>query len=409
MTAEELKEMIEGAIKEATKTLTEENKKFIEDMEKQLEELKKPAEEVKTPGAETVDPTGGFINFADFAQKVAIAEKSHGRTIDKRLLALEAKAAGDGQTVGTDSEGGFLIPTEYRNQLLKRSTEKSNLMSKCMNIPMSVSTVKMPYVKETDRSSGYIHGSIMLYWVGEEAQKTESKMKFGQITLTLHELAGLAYTSNQILDESPISMEPLLNEAFTDAFAWTMDNMLLEGTGAAQPLGIKNAPCLVGITKETGQAADTILYENIVKMEARLLPESEGKAIYLANKNTFPQLATMTFPAGTAGVPVYLPAGGASGKPYKTLMGRPLIFMEHCRTVGDKGDIYLADFSQYLLGQKKGKGIQAASSIHLKFDYDQTAFRFIFQVDGQPWLPSAITPRYSSDTLSSFITLNART
>ena len=144
-------------------------------------------------------------------------------------------------------------------------------------------------------------------------------------------------------------------------------------------------------------------------MESRLLPESENSAIYLANKDTFPQLAAMTIAVGTGGVPVYLPAGGASGKPYKTLMGRPLIFMEHCRTLGDKGDIYLADFSQYLLGQKKGKGIQAATSIHLKFDYDQTAFRFIFQVDGQPWLPSSITPRYSSDTLSPFITLIART
>jgi HK97 family phage major capsid protein len=188
-----------------------------------------------------------------------------------------------------------------------------------------------------------------------------------------------------------------------------MDNALLNATGAGQPLGILNAPCLIGVAKETGQAAKTILYENIVNVESRLLPQSEGKAIYLANKDTFPQLATMVIPVGTGGIPVFLPANGASGKPYNTLMGRPLIFTEHCRSVGNKGDIYLADFSQMLLGQKKGRGITADTSIHLKFDYNQTAFRFTFRVDAQPWLPSPIKPRYSAKTLSPFVAIAART
>jgi len=282
-------------------------------------------------------------------------------------------------------------------------------MTRCMNIPMATNSVSIPYIKGVDRSGGYIHGAIKLYWIAEESAKSETKPKFGRVTLNLHELAGLAYTSNQILEDSPITLEPLLTACFSDAFAWTIDNILLNGTGAGQPLGVLNAPCLVTVTKETGQAADTIVFENIVKMESRLLPESEKNAIYLANKDTFPQLASMSIAVGTGGVPVYLPAGGASGLPYKTLMGRPLIFTEHCQKLGDKGDIYLVDFSQYLLGQKKGRGIKTDTSIHLKFDYDQTAFRFTFRVDGQPWLPSAITPRYSSATLSPFITLAERT
>ncbi len=383
--------------------------KVGETIDSKLEEANKTPKKKEIVSTVTVkeveDPKGGFVNFAEFAQAVARAAASQGRSIDKRLA---VKDAGDGLTSEVDSEGGFLIPTEFRATLLKLGAEKSNLMGRCMNVPMSVNSVTMPYLKALDRSSGYIHGSVMLYWVGEEDSKTESKPKFGQVTLTLHELAGLAYTSNQILEDSPISMEPLLTEVFSDAFAWTMDNVLINGTGAAQPLGILYAPALVTVSKETGQAADTILYENIIKMEARLLPASEGKAIYLANKDVFPQLATMSYPVGTGGTPVYLPAGGASGKPYKTLMGRPLLFTEHCQSIGDLGDIFLADYSQYLLGQKKGRGIKADTSIHLKFDYDQTAFRFTFRVDGQPWLPSAITPRYSSDELSPFITLQAR-
>jgi len=418
MTVEELKILLEDTIKTATDAIVaeqdkkrkEELEKYKGEMEDQLAELKKPVGNKPIGGndGDGSDPKGGFYNFAEFAQAVARAERNP-RNIDKRLVALERKAAGDGLTELVDSEGGFIVPTEFRAQLLKLAEEKSNLMARCMDVPMATNSIQMPYIKGVDRSGGYIHGAIKLYWIAEEGVKTETKPKFGMVTLNLHELAGLAYTSNQILEDSPVSLEPLLTDCFSDAFAWTMDNVLLNGTGAGQPLGILNAPCLVTVAAEAEQAANTIIYENIVKMEARLLAESEKNAIYLANKDTFPQLATMSLAVGTGGVPVYLPAGAASGKPYKTLMGRPLIFTEHCQTLGTKGDIYLADFSQYLLGQKKGRGIKADSSIHLKFDYDQTAFRFTFRVDGQPWLPSAITPRYSSDTLSPFIAIAART
>jgi HK97 family phage major capsid protein len=88
-------------------------------------------------------------------------------------------------------------------------------------------------------------------------------------------------------------------------------------------------------------------------------------------------------------------------------MGLPLIFCEHCRTVGDKGDIILTDWSQYLVGQKS-TGLQFASSIHLKFDYDQTAFKFTLRIDGQPWWKQAMVPKNGTKTISPFIALAER-
>lgn len=274
LTQEDLNKLIADEVAKLSPTVDmEEVKKVVDE---QLKELKKPVDNKVEAGevdpTEKGDPKGGFYNFAEFAQAVAKAEKNP-RSIDKRLVALEQKAAGDGLTEGTDSEGGFLIPVEFRATLLKLAEEKSNLMSRCMDVPMATNSVSIPYIKGVDRSGGYIHGAIKLYWIAEEGAKDESKPKFGLVTLNLHELTGLAYTSNQILEDSPISMEPLLTTCFSDAFAWTMDNILLNGTGAGQPLGILNAACLIGITKETGQVADTIVFENIVKMEARLLAE----------------------------------------------------------------------------------------------------------------------------------------
>jgi HK97 family phage major capsid protein len=105
-----------------------------------------------------------------------------------------------------------------------------------------------------------------------------------------------------------------------------------------------------------------------------------------------------------------MPAGGATGRPYDTLFGKPIVWTEHCQTLGTVGDLLFCDWGQYLVGQKAGGGgMQFASSIHLKFDYDQTCFRFVFRVDGQPWWPGVLTPRYSAVTQSPFIALASRT
>jgi len=231
--------------------------------------------------------------------------------------------------------------------------------------------------------------------------------KFGKIELRLKKCAAVCRVSDELLEDSVISLEPLLRDAFSDALAWQLEWVLLNGSGAGQPQGILTAPCLITVAKETGQAATTIVFENIVKMYARLW--RKGTGVWVANHDTFKQLAVMSLAVGTGGVPVYMPANGVSGKPYDTLMGLPIVWSEHCQTLGTLGDIYLCDWTQYLVGQKAvGGGMKVDTSIHLYFLYDQTTFRFVFRVDGQPWWPSAQTPRYSADTVGPFIALATR-
>ncbi len=387
----ELKEQIESVVKSILKEGPDIRKMLIPDGTEQR----------------TEDPKAGFKSFSEFALAVKSAEVSRGRTIDKRLDNLTTKAAGASTNEADAEYGGFLIPEEFRNSLLEVAVRKSNILSLAQSIPMATNAINIPYVSGNDRSGGLIHGGIEFKWLDEEGQKNESRPKFGKIQLRLRKMAGLVYASDEILEDSPISLEPLLTRMFSDALAWQLDNVFINGTGAGKPLGVLNAPCLIQVAKEANQAADTILYENVLKMYARMWDKSSS--IFMGNDDIFVQLASMSLAIGTAGAPVWLPAGGASGKPYDTLMGKPLVFCEHCQKLGDMGDLMFADWSQYLVGQKSGGVVQFASSIHLKFDYDQTAFRFVFRVDGQPWWPTAVTPRYSGDTLSPFITIAERT
>lgn len=394
--------------KEMTEGLSDTIKNVVMDVLKEKIDVKKlllndPDFQQKTP-----DPKAGFKFFSEFAMAVKTAEVTKGRNIDKRLEALEVKAAGDG-LVERDSEyGGYLIPEEFRNQLLEIAIGRSNIMSLAMAIPMATNVVNIPYIAGFDRSSGTLHGGIQFKWLDEVGQKTETKPEFGNIQLKLKKCAGLAYASDEILEDSPISLEAILTRMFADALAWQMDNVFINGVGAGKPLGVMNAPCLIECAAESGQAAGTIMFENIINMYSRMW--NKTNAMWMANDDTFRQLAAMSLAVGTGGIPVWLPAGGASGQPYDTLMGKPLVFTEHCQTLGTKGDILFTDWTQYLVGQRAGAagGLKFASSIHLKFDYDQVAFRFVFRVDGQPWWPQALKGRYSSVTLSPFISLATR-
>jgi HK97 family phage major capsid protein len=275
---------------------------------------------------------------------------------------------------------------------------------------MQTNSIDIPVVEDASHASS-VYGGIIIYRPDEGGSLTSSKIKLGSLNLKLNKLAGLAYVSSELLEDSPISIEPLLNKSFGEAIGFQIDDDIINGNGANQCLGILNAPSLVSVGKETGQATDTIVTKNLVKMWSRFRSRSQNNAIWVANNDAFPQLATLTQEVGTGGSAaglIQMATNGVTGSPMMTLMGRQLFLTENCQTIGDKGDIILADMGQYLVGEKAGGQIRAASSIHLKFDTDQTAFRFIVRIDGKPWEVSALTPKYSTSTLSSFVTLGAR-
>ena len=101
----------------------------------------------------------------------------------------------------------------------------------------------------------------------------------------------------------------------------------------------------------------------------------------------------------------YAPSG-ANGNQLATLMGRPVIPVEYCATLGTVGDIILVDLDQYVMIDKGG--IQSAQSMHVRFVNAEQTFRLTYRVDGQPAQRAAITPFKGSNTLSPYVTLATR-
>lgn len=356
-----------------------------------------------------IDPVKEFRTFGE--QLNSIIRASRTGEIDPRLLHLRA-ISGASETVPSD--GGFLVQTDFSSEILQRSYDMGQVLSRVRRIPLGPNSngIKIPAIDETSRVTGSRWGGVQVYRTAEGGDLTAKKPKFRTIELSLKKLTGLAYVTDELLQDAT-ALESVMSQAFQEELTFTIESEIFSGLGGGQMLGFMNSPAVVSVAKETSQVAATVVAENVLKMYARLWSRSRANAVWFINQDVEPQLPQMNVKiknvAGTenvGGVPVYMPPSGLSQSPYGTLLGRPVIPVEYCETLGTVGDIVLADLSQYVVIDKGG--VQAASSIHVRFLNDEQTFRWVVRNDGQPTWNAALTPAKGSNTQSPFISLATR-
>jgi HK97 family phage major capsid protein len=304
------------------------------------------------------------------------------------------------------SEGGFLIPEVLRAELLRVSLESGVVRSRARVIPMETLTVPFPAIDATSNVSS-VFGGIVGYWTEEGAALTASSATFARIVLAAKKLTLYTTVPNELLSDSLVSFQSFIDEIFPEALSYYEDLAFLKGNGVGQPLGAlaSGNPALIAVAKESGQAAASIVWENIVHMYARMLPQSLNSAVWIVSPDTFAELATMALSVGTGGSAIWL-ANGQDGPPM-TILGRPVITSEKAPGIlGAQGDISFVDFGFYLVGDRQV--MSAMASPHFLFNQDHTAYRIIQRVDGRPWINSAITPQNNGPTLSPFVQLAVR-
>lgn len=360
------------------------------------------------PGLPAADnkpiPDKGFSTFGEQLQAIAQAGMNKGHTRDTRLV----YQAASGLNEGTPSEGGFLVQKDFSTELLAQMHEMGEIISRVRRVPISANSngIKLPAIDETSRANGSRFGGVLGYWANEADTVTASKPKFREMDLSLKKLFGLSYATEELLADS-VALGAVLNTAFTEELTFKTEDAIFNGTGAGQPLGILNSGALVTVTAESGQAAATIRTENILKMWARTPVRGRRNLVWMINQDIEPQLYSLTLGSGTAVQLLYTPPGvNGNNSPYGLLMGRPVIPIEYAATLGTVGDIVLFDPQQYVMIDKGG--VAQASSMHVRFIYEEMTFRFTFRVDGQPVWNSAVTPFKGSNTISPYIALASR-
>lgn len=342
----------------------------------------------------------GFHNFGEYAKAVQNASKKSGAYIDPRLIMNAPTAV---STEGTNVDGGFAVPPDFRQEIQQKVMAEASIVGYTDQLTSSSNQLTFPK-DETTPWQGT--GGVRVNWTAEAAKIAESKVELGEASIKLHKLAALLPVSEELLEDAP-ALGRYIYSKVPGNMAFALNDAIINGTGTGQPAGILGAGALLTVDAEAGQVADTINYINIVKMWSSLYSQGKGKAVWLAHPQVDAQLMMMSFPGTGTAVPVYLPPRGAADTPYASLFGRPVIPTEACPVIGDKGDLILTDLTQYMTVVKT-IGLRADVSMHLYFDYDVMAFRFILRFGGAPWWSSPILGKAAGVQYSAFVALAER-
>lgn len=348
------------------------------------------------------DPKRGFKSHREFLAKVM----DHGRfgRMDGRLKPLyRASAGSDEAGEYSDPNGGFLVPSGFSPDVLALQADGDPTAGLTRDLPMSAPSVEINARVDKDHSTS-VSGGLRVYRHAESTTLTSSRQNFEKITVTVAELIGLAHATESQVNDSPVSFQALVGDGFRDEFSAKVLNEKIRGTGTGgQFLGMLNSPALVTISKEAGQAADTIVTENIDKMAARCYRYSSPGTVYLANATIRPSLRALVRKVGTGGSVAAYFTTDANGQ--ERLDGRPIFFTEFASALGDVGDLILTNLREYI--EALYQGVQQAESIHARWENHERSYKFWLRNAGMPWWRSVLTPK-NGDTISPVVVIEAR-
>ena len=350
------------------------------------------------------DPKHGFKSVGEFLKTVCQAQK-HGSALDERLLIGSTRGAAVSTSFGSEGsaqDGGFLVPPQFAQEIFQLSLGEDSLLPLTDNVEITGNTMAFP----KDETTPWGSNGIRAYWQGEATPAVNTKPVLGLSTLRLKKLMALVPVTDELLDDTN-ALSSYLPDKIATSIRWKTNESILFGAGTGVPVGCMSNATTVTVAKETGQATQTLLAQNLAKMISRLPPASFAKAVWIVNNDVLPALFTLTL----GNYPIYLPmglnVGGIQVSPYGTLLGRPVFVSQHANSFSGAGDVLLADLSYYQTITKAG-GLQTATSMHLYFDADLTAFRTTFRMDGQSKIAAPIAPAKGNATMSPFVQLGAR-
>ena len=349
----------------------------------------------------THDPADdAFKSIAENLIAIRAEKVSPMKAVDEypRLRYLKATGASE----GVPQDGGILLDPTLSAEIIKPIHEDGPFSADARKLPVSGNSNYgwINGVDETSRVAGSRWGGIRGYRIAEAATKTASKPTFRRINWELKEYAAVVVATDQLLADASMFSE-IVRVGVAEELKFMLNEDIFNGAGVSGPQGFMNSGALITVTRTT---ASKILGEDISAMYNRMDLRGRRSAKWYIGNDSSPQLDNL-FAVGSTAVLYPYASIGADG--VKRLYGRPIEITEFNESLNTSGDITFVDMNQYLLWEKGG--VEEAKSIHVYFLSDETAFRFVYRVDGKATVNTALTPLKGSTTTSPFVALSSAT
>lgn len=325
---------------------------------------------------QVLDETG-FSSLGDFMKAVKAGKDSR----------LEFVA----QSMGTGSEGGFLIPKQFGQMITAFTPETSLVRPKATVIPAGDfpdAEISFPALDQSGDKG--VYSGVVTSWLAEGEEIDETSFSLREISMMSKAVAGFIPFSNKLL-RNTAAASAMGTMLLRQAIAKAEDDAFIGGNGVGKPMGFLNHQSAKAINRN---AANTVKFVDLVKM----VQASKGEMKeWVVSQTLYETIATMEDGSGklifTNGI------GGLA----PTMLGYPVRFSERTPTKGNKGDLMLLDLSYYYI--KDGAGMVLSASEHVKFTQDKTLFKIVHNVDGQSSMNDKLKLE-NGETVSPFVILD---
>lgn len=366
----------------------------VADLSKPLRKTS-PDAVARVTGGDKPGASKGTFGFSSLGEYVKAARES------KATGSLEKRIAAAVTTYGREAvlpDGGYAVPPEYAATIEKLMDDADESLARFVD---ERPTSSNRFVQPIDEEKPWT-GGITVSWDGEGEVATAQKPKLSKLEIPIHKVRGLVNLSDELLEDAP-AIQSMATTGFAEALVYALNEAIVNGDGVGKPLGFLQSASKVEVAKKAGQAADTVVAENISAMWARLHRSARASAFWIINQDVESQLPLMTI----GNQPVYLPPGGLTGLPYGTIFGRPVISSEEMAELGNAGDIALVGGKSYLLMKRRGSTL--SSSMHFAFDQDLQSLKVVARYGGaSKWRKAMPRKNGGTNTLTNVVTLGAR-
>lgn len=275
--------------------------------------------------------------------------------------------------IGTDSEGGYLVPDEFE-RILIQALEEQNVFRQMANIiTTSSGDRKIPVVAS--------HGTAS--WVDEEGLIPDTDDVFTQVTIGAYKLAAMIKVSEELLNDSVFNLESYIAKEFGRRIGTAEEAAFFTGNGTGKPTGIFNATggAQVGVTSAS---ASVLTVDEVIDLYHALKGPYRKNAVFVTNDATVKTIRKLKDGAGQ-----YLWQPSAKEGEPDSILGRPIKTSIHVPTIAASAKVIaFGDFSYYWVADRQGRTFQRLNELYAA--NGQVGFRATQRVDGKMVLAEAI-------------------
>ena len=274
--------------------------------------------------------------------------------------------------VGTDTEGGFLVPDEFEKKLISALEEENVFRPLATKIQTSSGDRKIPVITQKGEAT----------WMEEEEAYTLSDDAFGQISLSAYKVGTAIKISEELLNDSVFDLPSYIAKEFARRIGTKEEEAFLIGDGKGKPTGIFAATG--GAENGATTTGAAITFDDVIELFYSLKSPYRKKAVWVLNEQTVKVLRKIKDNMGNF---IWQPSVSA-GLP-DTILNRPYVTSVYAPTIaaGAKA-IAFGDYSYYWVADRQGRSLKRLNELFAM--NGQVGFLASQRVDGKLILPEAV-------------------